>query len=164
METTSRDWPKWWRPWSWRFAPFKFQDSTLHGANNSLGSYPLMKNQWFTLIRVGKKLLKFLTVELNEVRVSMECWSGHQKYQKKKKRRRRLLAIEVFLFYFILLQIASHFAFLFIGQSSWQCGHLEWIIGRAHFTRQGHNHANALNLIDYWMVIYRRLPFYTSGT
>ena len=55
-----------------------------------------------------------------------------------------------FLFlFFMLLQIASHFAFLFIGQSSWHCDHLESIIGKAHFTRQGHNHANALNLIDY---------------
>ena len=57
----------------------------------------------------------------------------------RKNKKKNCRQLKSFLFIFILLQITSHFAFLFIGQSSWQCGHLEWIIGSAHFTPQGHN-------------------------
>ena len=37
---TLRGWPKWWRPWSWRFAPFKVQGSTPLGCNQFLGATP----------------------------------------------------------------------------------------------------------------------------
>ena len=37
---TPRGWPKWWRPWSWRYDPFKVQGSTPLECKQFLGATP----------------------------------------------------------------------------------------------------------------------------